>query len=521
GFHVTGVEGSRRYVSAHGDAVAASKAFAVRLRTYSRNGRTVQAPTADASVPVDVAGLVTGVTGLDNEPHVLKPRTTPSAPPPDRGVNARPCSQYYGQVPARLKADRKTPLPTYHGKTLPYMVCGYTPAQFRSAYGVSTTKLTGKGRTVGVIDAYAAPTILGDANTYARRHHDPAFAAGQFTQSNAKAFTNQPLCDPSGWYREETLDVEAAHGIAPGAGVRYYGAASCLDADLFTAMARTIDENKVDVVSNSYGGPDTAASPGGLVVGDQLYKQAAMQGISCLFSSGDSGDEAATTGTRQTDAPASDPNVTAVGGTSTAIAASGGVTFQSGWGTRSATLSPNGKYWSAPVYLYGAGGGDSAVFRRPGYQNGVVPASEGAGRAVPDVALDADPNTGMLIGETQTFGKSVGYGEYRLGGTSLASPLMSGMVALAAQRTGRLGFLNPAVYASVKAGKGQFTDVRAVHVGDGQVRPDYVDPVSGRGQITYSVRTFGQNASLSLRTGWDETTGVGTPNARFLTGFGG
>jgi hypothetical protein len=92
-------------------------------------------------------------------------------------------------------------------------------------------------------------------------------------------------------------------------------------------------------------------------------------------------------------------------------------------------------------------------------------------------------------------------------------------VALVGQRDGRLGFLNPAIYTTVRSGKGQFTDVKAVHVGDAVVRADYLDPEKGSGPVTYSLRTFGQDASLSLRTGWDETTGVGTPNAQFLTRF--
>src|SRR3978361_1221353 len=107
-----------------------------------------------------------------------------------------------------------------------------------------------------------------------------------------------------------------------------------------------------------------------------------------------------------------------------------------------------------------------------------------------------------------------------MGGTSLASPLMAGMVALAGQRTDRLGFINPAVYAGVRSGKGQFTDVKAVHVGDGNVRADFTNPETGQGPIIYSIRTFGQDESLSLRKGWDETRGVATPTARFRTGFG-
>src|SRR4051794_24960 len=208
GFQVTGVEASRRYVTAHGDAAAAHKAFEVSLRNFNRNGRTVQAPTSDATVPTDIAGLVTGVTGLDNEPHIVTPGAKPDAasPPPAGYTNAKPCSTYYGQLQARFKANHKTPLPAFQGKTRPYAVCGYTPGQLRSAYGVAGTKLTGKGVTVGIIDAYPAPTILADANTYANRRGDPAFAAGQFSQSNAGHYTNQKTCDAGSWYGEETLD---------------------------------------------------------------------------------------------------------------------------------------------------------------------------------------------------------------------------------------------------------------------------------------------------------------------------
>ena len=170
-----------------------------------------------------------------------------------------------------------------------------------------------------------------------------------------------------------------------------------------------------------------------------------MQGQSFLFSSGDNGDELANTGIKQADASASDPFVTAVGGTSDAIGPDGKFLFQTGWGTEKYSLSTNGKAWTPNGYLYGAGGGESMLFNRPAYQNGVVPSSYGSGRAVPDVGLDADPTTGMLIGLTQTFPDGVAYGEYRIGGTSLASPLFAGFTALRAQAAGRtrVGFLNP------------------------------------------------------------------------------
>jgi subtilase family serine protease len=462
------------------------------------------------------------VTGLDTEPHLMQPNARPAAPPSTGFITGRPCSGYYGQLAGTYKADHQTRLPQFQGKTPPYAVCGYTPAQFRSIYGATASKLTGAGQTIGVVDAYASPTVLKDANTYSQRHGDPAFQAGRFTQSNAGTyrFGGADLCDERGWYGEETLDVEAAHGMAPAAGVRYYGAASCLDADLYDAQARVVDENRVAVVSDSFGSPDEDESAGALVQGSFLYQQAAMQGISVLFSSGDDGDEVAASRSqsRQTTSPASNPYVTAVGGTSTAIGASRNRVFQTGWGTHTYALSGNGGSWIGGVFLYGAGGGESALYSRPSYQSGVVPASVGSGRAVPDVAMDGDPTTGMLIGQTQTFGRRVAYGEYRIGGTSLASPLMAGMVALAGQHSGkRVGFLNPTIYGQVKGGKGTFTDVKAVHVGDGNIRADFTNTEAGTGPIVYSVRTFGQDSSLSLGTGWDETTGLGTPNAKFLT----
>ncbi len=251
-----------------------------------------------------------------------------------------------------------------------------------------------------------------------------------------------------------------------------------------------------------------------IAASEQVFKQGAMQGIGFMFSSGDSGDDVASTGLKQTDYPASDPYITAVGGTSTAIAADGSLQFQTGWGTNKYSLSADGKSWEPLGFLYGAGGGFSTLFNRPSYQDGVVPSGAPAGRAVPDIALDGDPTTGMLVGETQTFPTGVLYDEYRIGGTSLAAPLMAGMQALAVEKAGgRLGFANPRIYQMQKAGGRGLTDVTRTHAGDGNVRPDYVNRTDPADGIVYSVREFGEDASLTTGPGWDDVTGVGTPNA--------
>ncbi len=517
GLRVTGVEASHRYVSASGSVAAAEKAFGRQLNIYKHAGRLVRGPSGDARVPAAVAGSVLGVTGL----------STPSSarvqigPPPAGFRNARPCSQTYGTIPAKVQSDGTTPLPKFKGKTRDYAVCGYTPRQFRGAYGVAATGLTGKGVSIGIVDAFAAGTIRKDANTYSRRRGDKPFRGRQFSQSLPSSFALHPSqCQtPSDWAGEETLDVEAAHGLATKANVVYYGAKSCLNQDLQAALARVDDQNKVSVVSNSYGGPMSGETSGDIAAQEQVVLQGEMQGITFLFSSGDNGDWQALEGFKDTDYPASDPFVTAVGGTSTAIGHKNHLLWQTGWGTHKYNLSANGKGWvpfATNPFLYGAGGGHSPVFARPSYQNGVV---SGSGRGYPDVALDADPTTGMLVGETQIFPAGTFYDEYRIGGTSLASPLMAGIVADAAQHAkSRLGFLNVAIYKMAKAHFGAFQDVGSI--AGANVRPDFANGVNKSGGFLYSIRTFDQDSSLTTGPGWDDVTGVGTPNAVFLKAFG-
>ncbi|HEY8858377.1 MAG TPA: S53 family peptidase [Gaiellales bacterium] len=519
GLRVTAVEASHRYISASGSVAAAERAFGAKLNVYRHGGTLVRAPSADARIPAGVAGSVLGVTGLSTAPVFVRPQI---GPPPAGFRNARPCSKSYGTIPATVQSDGKTPLPKFRGKVRDYAVCGYTPKQFRGAYGVTSSGLTGKGQTIGIVDAFAAGTILKDANTYAKRHGDNAFAKGQFSQNMPKTFHLHPtLCQtPSDWAGEETLDVEAAHGMAPKAHVIYYGAQSCLNQDLEFALARVDDQDKVTVVSNSYGGPMSSETSGDIAAEEQVILQGEMEGITFLFSSGDSGDWVTTEGFKDTDYPASDPFATAVGGTSTAIGANDHLLWQTGWGTEKYSLSANGKGWTpiaADPFLYGAGGGFSSVFPRPSYQNGVV--TSGSGRAFPDVGLDADPTTGMLVGETQIFPNGTEYGEYRIGGTSVASPLMAGMVADAAQHAkARLGFLNIAIYKLAAAKFGAFNDVGSI--AGANIRPDFANGVNKSNGYLYSVRTFDQDSSLSTGPGWDDVTGVGQPNSVFLTAFG-
>ncbi|MDT5000755.1 MAG: hypothetical protein QOK12_2860 [Mycobacterium sp.] len=511
GLRVTGVAAGNRYISVTGTVAAAEKAFGAAINTYRHNGTTVQAPASALNMPAHLASSVLTITGLDTTPHVTQPASKQAAPPPAGFRNGRPCSISFGAVSATFEADFKTPLPKFQGKTLSYAPCGYTGPQFRAAYEGNTT-LDGTGVTVAITDAYAAPTIASDANQYASLNGDGSYTPGQLTQTNPTSFTHASACGPSGWYGEETLDVEAVHAMAPAANIHYYGAASCFDADLLDALARVVTDDTAQLVTNSWGDVEANATADSIAAYESVFMQGAAEGISFMFSSGDNGDELANTGIKQADYPTSDPYVTSVGGTSTAIGASGALSFETGWGTEKYSLSSTGTAWTVSVpFLYGAGGGTSHLFNQPAYQAGIAP---GPYRMVPDVAMNADPNTGMLIGETQKFPNGTYYDQYRIGGTSLASPLFAGMTALSIQHAGAgVGLLNPTIFAHSAA----FQDVKGNPPAAGVVRVDFANGVDASGGLVYSVRTFNQDSSLVLAKGWDDITGVGSPTNAWLS----
>lgn len=512
GLRVTGVEQHNRYVEVSGSVAAAESAFGVTINRYQHNGLTVQAPTGVLSAPAAVASSVLTVLGVDTTPMVVKP-STQKPPPPEPGFrNAGPCSTYYGEKMA-------TALPPFDGQTLPYAPCGYTGTQFRSAYE-GTTSLDGTGVTVAITDAYASPNLASDAATYASRNGDRAYAPGQFSEFVAKPFTRvndgRRQCGASGWYGEQSLDVEAVHAMAQGARIRYYGAASCYDADFLDTFARVNDDDAAQIVTNSWGSTELGTRATTIAAYEQAFLQGAVEGITYMFSSGDNGDESLFTGAVQPDYPVSDPYATGVGGTTTAINSAGSIAWETGWGTEKYSLSSDGTSWDPLGFLYGSGGGQSLIFGQPSYQAGITPAGS---RGVPDVAMDADVTTGMLIGETQTFPEGAHYDQYRIGGTSLASPLFAGMTALAFQHAGGgVGLLNPTIYDN--AHTGVFTDVNGPGLDPGNVRVDYANGLDSSGGLLYSVRTFDQDTSLDVTPGWDDATGLGTPNSGWLTAVG-
>src|SRR5215469_1185912 len=527
GFSVEYTPTNNHYVSAEGTVAQAEAAFGTTFGEYSVDGLTVRSPESDVTIPDSLSGTVSGVIGLDDSAQfVVTDHTTGDAPPPAAFVNAPPCSTYWGQAQATGFTN------PYGSGTLPYAPCGYTPQQVKGAYGLANTSYTGAGQTVAIIDAYAAPTIASDANTWSVNRGLPTFKANQFSQVVAPGTYHHPESggknkqDPQGWYGEETLDVEAVHGMAPGANITYIGAPNNFQ-DLDAALNYAVDRDVAPIITNSYGFNTESLAPGFIKPQEETIMQGVIEGIGIYFSSGDNSDESLVEGYRTTDWPASSPFVTAVGGTSLAVGASNNYLFETGWGTKKSILT--GTAWSPKApgnWVYGAGGSVSTLFAEPSYQQGVVPASvftaQGrTGRAVPDIAAIADPNTGYLIGETQTFPDGTAkYSEYRIGGTSLASPIIAGIMALANQAAGSpLGFINPLLYSH--AGTSAFTDVVSPSSTVAMVRVDYVNGVDASGGTTTSLRTANQTLSLATTPGWDDVTGLGTPTAALLSALAG
>ena len=554
GLTVTDVAANNQSVEATGTLAQAEGAFATSVHRYAFKGRLLDAPNANLSVPASLDGKVLAVSGLDQSgaftrpqsdipgaspqaaPQGVRPGAGTGAPPPDAFVNAPPCSTYFGEKTA-------TQYPSVKGQKVPFVPCGYTPSQFQGAYGtagLASKGIDGRGVTVAITDAYAAPTILQDANTYAQRHGQKPFKANQFRQILPKRpfqygfddAVNGDLCGEQGWYGEETLDVEAVHAMAPGANVLYVAARNCFDDGFLAALNKIVARRQADIITNSWDDLEQFLTPDLQQAYGAIFTQAALEGIGVFFSSGDDGDESlddADTNPRggaDVDYPASDPLVTAVGGTSLAVDKNNGYQWETGWATGSSDLSADGRSWVPPFpgeFWYGGGGGVSSIFAEPFYQRGVVPNGVAHGRrALPDVSMDGDPGTGMLVGETQTFPDgSVRYGEYRIGGTSLSSPLYAGIEALADQAAGRPhGFVNPAIYRL--DGSSVVHDIKGKSPVPAIVRVDYVNGVDAADGTSVTLRALDDEAqSIHTAPGWDTITGIGTPNgSAFLAGLG-
>ncbi|HWG27045.1 S53 family peptidase [Actinospica sp.] len=515
----------RDYVSATGPAAKVQAALQVRINTYRVTGATgmpemIQADDRAVSVPTALASDVQAVTGLDGAPPITS--QTAATPSPT-------CAQYWAQYVRSFH-------PAYHGLTTGSLpICGYSADQLRAAYGATTTA-TGKGQTVAMIEDEAPIAMFQSLTDFAKANKLPAPTSSQFRQvqaGSAGSAGNGSSCgaasvgssaadapaaaaDQPRYNDESEMDSEALYTMAPGADQLMVTAAAGCDENqgLLDAALSVLTGNgahpSATIESNSWQIPDGAVSPETV---HAIDLRAAGEGVGMYFSSGDAPGLAAT---------ASDPFVTAVGGTTLGIGSKSERLFETGWSDDLASVD-NGA-WSDVGGDGGAGGGTSLRYAQPAYQKGVVPASMShvtvgkktvVDRAVPDIAADADLNTGMLVGyiESETKGKPGPFQTQVNAGTSLACPLVAGLVADAQQgQKSAFGFINPLIYSV--AGTSALHDILPVGTSMPQQDRDAYSPANGSNPASLDTFDY-QDPSYTTQVtakGYDTMTGIGAPN---------
>jgi len=370
----------------------------------------------------------------------------------------------------------------------------YSPLQYRVAYNLNplySSKITGKGRTIVIVDSYGSPTIRHDLAVFDRQWGFPNPTLNILTLGTIPKFSagNASMV---GWAEETTLDVEYAHAIAPGANILLLETPVAETEgvtgfpEMMSAEKYVIDHNLGDVISQSFGATENTfpgfarSSHSSLLNLRYAFADAARHHVTVLAASGDSGatndqpDGATLYPYRAISWPSSDPLVTSVGGTQLLLAQDGN------------KIRPD-QVWSD---TYGAGGGGvSSIFARPGYQDRVARVV-GDGRGTPDISMSAAVTGGCWV--YQSFDAS-GPGWEILGGTSEATPIFAGVVALADQLAGhRLGNINPALYTL-----GALSQIR-----NDPFQTGIVDVTTGSNGYGSKVAGYPAGPGYDLASGW-------------------
>jgi subtilase family serine protease len=402
--------------------------------------------------------------------------------------------QHWAAAPTTTQCQQESQLPCYD------------PAEIQQAYELNDIygqDITGSGVSIAIVDAYGSPTIRSDLSTF-----DSAFSLPNPKLTIIRPDGRMPAFNPknsdmTGWASETTLDVEWAHAIAPGASIVLVETPNDQsDPDYARAEEYVIKHHLASIISQSWGsteGGSTYAASGSEVL-HAAYLEADRSRVTVLAAAGDngatnpSGAEGSTLLTyANTDYPATDPLVTAVGGTELYLDADGDhaspdTVWNDTWNRNASTGVPAAN---------ATGGGASAWFGRPSYQDSVKQ-TVGAMRGIPDVSMNAALSSPVLT--YQSFpGQQSGW--YPVAGTSEATPLMAGIVALADQRAGHsLGLINPALYR-----------LAAEHA------PGIVEVKSGGNTVTFRQggRTYTVHG-FKARDGYSRAAGVGTIDGQYF-----
>ena len=355
---------------------------------------------------------------------------------------------------------------------------GYTPSQLQTAYGFNKVSLTsganGAGQTIAIVDAYNDPTIQNDLQAF-----DSAFRLANPPSlkvvSQTGSTTNLPPTDPTknkqdDWEVEESLDVEWAHALAPGANIVLVEANSASFSDLLTAVQTAAKMPGVSVVSMSWSGSEFS---GESAYDSYFTTPAGHQGVTFVAATGDSG--------APSGYPAYSPDVLAVGGTTLNLSSSGNYLSETGWS--------------------GSGGGISRYEAQPSYQTGIVTQTT-TKRANPDVSFDADPNTGVPVYDSFSNGTSSPWAQ--IGGTSLSAPAWGAVIAIVDQGRAQNGMgsldgasqtlpmlykldqTNPSVFHDIASGNNGYAAGTGYDLVTGLGSPVVNNLVSGMDGITTS-----------------------------------
>ncbi len=385
----------------------------------------------------------------------------------------------------------------------------YAPFQYHKAYNLGPLYkkgLNGKGQTIVIVDSFGYQFIRGELAVFDKSFGLPAPPSFKIIRPAGPVPSYNPKLRPMmvGWAQETSLDVEYSHAMAPGANILLvetpvpetlgvHGLPQIVQAENFV-----INHHLGSVITQSFGAPEAGfPNAQSILALRSAYKNAAAHGVSVLAASGDGGATGPNSLTKQgfaktfflhrtVDWPATDPLVTAVGGTQMHLTATGAH-------TQPDTVWNDTNLFDSPA---ASSGGLSTVFGRPAYQNGVA-GTVGGRRGVPDISMSAAVDGAALVYLDAKAAQGPA-GFYLIGGTSEASPLMSGVVAIADQLAGHgLGLLNPALYKMEAAGD-----------------PGLVDVTAGTNTVTFpqggsvhSVRGF------DAVKGYDLSSGLGTIDA--------
>ena len=364
----------------------------------------------------------------------------------------------------------------------------YSPDQVRTSYGVNNLSLDGTGQTIAIVDAYDNPSIYQSLDAFDAQFkatssgstldqlYGPAAAFLTVVNQRGDA-SSLPATDPVGlgndnWEVETALDVEWVHAAAPGARIILVEADSQSLSDLMTAVTTAAQQPSVSVVSMSWGfaeGQEVLAQDEA-TYDSYFTTPVGHQGVTFVASSGDYG-------AAVSEYPAMSPNVVAVGGTSLSLNADNSYNSETGWGYTD----------GASGTVIGSGGGLSQYESEPVYQQGVQSTGR---RTAPDVALVADPSTGVWIADTYNLASNP---FETVGGTSLSAPAWAGLIALANQSRADAG-LAPLNTANTN---------------------ETQQALYSLPQTDYNVITSGSNG-YSAGAGYNLVTGLGTPVANLL-----